>query len=121
MELNISMNINVVPLARQRITKTGHCFNPRQNTDFRKLIQAKLMDNLPSNFIMFSEPVAVVVEVYKTTQPTYKRFGDIDNLIKAVFDAFNGLIWVDDSQVVKVHAYKSYAEKNKLIVKIKSV
>jgi Holliday junction resolvase RusA-like endonuclease len=36
---------------------------------------------------------------------------DIDNYIKTVFDALNGVVWVDDSQVCSVNAKKKYSEK----------
>jgi Holliday junction resolvase RusA-like endonuclease len=31
---------------------------------------------------------------------------DIDNVLKSVLDALNGVAWVDDAQVVNVHAFK---------------
>jgi len=33
---------------------------------------------------------------------------DLDNLLKFVKDCLNGLVWVDDSQIVKVEAKKIY-------------
>lgn len=38
----------------------------------------------------------------KTTKP------DIDKLIRSVLDALTGIIWVDDSQVVEIHARKEF-------------
>ncbi len=35
---------------------------------------------------------------------------DIDNMVKAVFDALNGVLWHDDSQITAVHAEKSYGD-----------
>lgn len=35
---------------------------------------------------------------------------DSDNVIKAVFDGLNGVLWADDVQVVKLLAHKRYAE-----------
>lgn len=35
---------------------------------------------------------------------------DIDNYIKAVMDACNGVLWVDDSQVVELHSHKAYSK-----------
>ena len=35
---------------------------------------------------------------------------DIDKLSRAALDALSGVIWRDDSQVVKLHATKYYAE-----------
>ena len=33
---------------------------------------------------------------------------DLDNYLKALKDAANGLLWLDDAQVVEVHAKKLY-------------
>ena len=41
--------------------------------------------------------------MYKTTRP------DIDNIQKACFDALNGLLFKDDSQIVSVTATKWHA------------
>jgi Holliday junction resolvase RusA-like endonuclease len=35
---------------------------------------------------------------------------DLDNTCKLIFDAFNAIVWVDDSQVVSLHFVKRYAE-----------
>ena len=43
----------------------------------------------------------------KRPYPTVKP--DDDNLCK-VRDAFNGVVWVDDSQVVESHLYKLYTD-----------
>ena len=48
-----------------------------------------------------------VKERYLTDEPTGKP--DLDNLLKAVKDACNGVIWWDDSQVTSCHAVKCYA------------
>lgn len=34
------------------------------------------------------------------------RKGDLDNRIKVVLDALQGVLWLDDSQVVEIHAYR---------------
>lgn len=36
---------------------------------------------------------------------------DLDNLIKAVLDACNGIVWKDDSQIVNLHVWKRYADE----------
>jgi Holliday junction resolvase RusA-like endonuclease len=38
--------------------------------------------------------------------PTVKP--DADNLAKSVCDALNGVAWVDDKQVIKLHVFKAY-------------
>ena len=37
---------------------------------------------------------------------------DLDNVVKAVLDGLNGVIYVDDKQVVKIAATSYYSEKN---------
>jgi len=41
-----------------------------------------------------------------TKRPTTKP--DIDNVVKAIFDGFNGVLWRDDVQVVDLHVSKHY-------------
>ena len=60
----------------------------------------------------FSRPVAVglmfVVPKPKKTKLATPR-PDIDNYIKAIFDACNELVWIDDTLVVEVQAVKMWA------------
>src|SRR5215469_146192 len=43
---------------------------------------------------------------------------DIDNFIKAIFDSLNGTVWLDDSQVVDLHAAKMYSDKPRVVVRV---
>lgn len=40
--------------------------------------------------------------------PMGQNVGDIDNLLKAVFDSLNGIAWKDDGQIVWLQAHKRY-------------
>jgi Holliday junction resolvase RusA-like endonuclease len=42
----------------------------------------------------------------------YPKRIDIDNVYKSVTDAMNGIVYVDDSQIVEAHIKKVYAEKS---------
>jgi Holliday junction resolvase RusA-like endonuclease len=68
-------------------------------------------------------PIALSVRVYKTIPVSWSKAKrqqaesgdlrpvnkpDIDNYIKAVMDAGNGILWVDDSQVCELHSIKVY-------------
>ena len=47
-------------------------------------------------------PVGIEVIAYWTGgQP-----GDLDNIVKAIQDGCNGVVWIDDTQVVEIHAYR---------------
>jgi Holliday junction resolvase RusA-like endonuclease len=58
---------------------------------------------------LFPRPAAkqwksrAMVREWKTTKP------DVDNLAKAVFDALNGIMWADDSQIVTCSVGKMIA------------
>jgi Holliday junction resolvase RusA-like endonuclease len=48
-----------------------------------------------------SSPVALSVTLYRP-----RKSGDADNALKALLDALNGLLWVDDSQIVEIHLWR---------------
>ena len=50
------------------------------------------------------------------TRPTGKP--DLDNTLKLYCDALNGIVWVDDSQIVCVYAEKKYGENPQTELKI---
>ncbi len=43
-------------------------------------------------------PIGVLARVYRP-----QKRGDIDNVAKCLLDACNGLLWLDDSQIVDLH------------------
>jgi Holliday junction resolvase RusA-like endonuclease len=49
-------------------------------------------------------------------RPTKKP--DVDNVVKAVFDGMNGVVWVDDVQVVDAIVRKRYAETPRVEVAV---
>lgn len=59
---------------------------------------------IPSSWSRQSREAAADEKV----MPDTRRTGDIDNLIKPVLDAANGVIWQDDCQVVGMGAIKKY-------------
>ena len=77
---------------------------------------------LPKDYVAYKEQIAILVkEQCKIPLPDNlklqiifrrkyradsRRFGDIDNLIKGVLDSCNGILFLDDSQVVELTAEK---------------
>lgn len=81
-------------------------------------------------------PVRVLATVYVAVPKSYSRAKrvecmnaenyptgrpDIDNTIKILMDACNGIVWVDDSQVVEVAAGKVWAPTGRLHVMVDAV
>lgn len=54
-------------------------------------------------------------------QMLYTKKPDVDNLFKGVTDALNGVIYKDDSQIIKATMYKEYSDQDSIIVEIRGV
>lgn len=59
----------------------------------------------------FTRPKSVK-RPYHTVKP------DVDNLVKAVLDNGNEILWKDDRQIVQIIASKHYAEEAKTVIKV---
>lgn len=49
----------------------------------------------------------MVIRVYRP-----QRRGDLDNTMKAILDSLSGLLYVDDKQVIEIHAKRFDDKKN---------
>ena len=58
---------------------------------------------VPASWSQKKQRQALAGEVLPTTKP------DVDNVVKAVFDGCNGVLWRDDVQVVSLRLRKRYA------------
>ena len=62
-------------------------------------------------------PVVVRLVFYMAN----RRRRDLDNLSKAVLDALNGIVWVDDTQVEALHLYKfTDADDPRVVVHVRT-
>lgn len=67
---------------------------------------------VPSSWSQKKQRAALADLVLPTTKP------DKDNVIKAVFDGCNGVVWKDDVQVVDLHTKKRYRTAPRVDVEI---
>ena len=44
---------------------------------------------------------------------------DLDNIAKSVLDGLNGIAFVDDSQIIRIHAEKKFGDRNVIVVVVK--
>ncbi|RYF59455.1 MAG: RusA family crossover junction endodeoxyribonuclease [Comamonadaceae bacterium] len=65
-------------------------------------VNMHLVCKVPASWSKKKQAQALNLEILPTTKP------DIDNCVKAVFDAMNGVVWKDDVQCCSVCVAKRY-------------
>jgi Holliday junction resolvase RusA-like endonuclease len=54
-----------------------------------------------------------IVAIYNGGRP-----GDLDNIVKAILDGCNDVVWLDDIQVVEIHAYRRQGQPERAEMKV---
>ena len=94
------------PMARPRVVN-GHVYYLSRDIEWRETIRWTCLQAMASqNRKQYDCPLQVRVKFYRKLNPSSKQFGDIDNLLKGLFDGMNGIVFKDDSQIVKVVSEK---------------
>ena len=110
-----------VPKKRPRFTRTGRTYTPKETMAYEAEV-ARMAKSAMGSSEPLETPVAVYIYVNyavpasytkKRTEACLKRLErpkrhDLDNVAKAVLDAMNGIVYVDDVQVVSLHVTKRY-------------
>ena len=119
---------------RPRFTKDGHAYTDSETRAYEKKIVAYYRQTFGG--FRWPDDAFVSVEVtahYPIPKSATKsalsamqdgrllpsRKPDIDNVLKIVLDALNGVAYKDDSRVVRVSASKVYSHTPKLIIEMK--
>ena len=127
--------------ARPRVTRWG-THNTEKTILYENLVKMCYQEQCRDNWkdetqawgVKYTEkPLIAFVEVYysipkstpkKNILPMLKgeirpcKKPDVDNIIKVVFDALNGIAYKDDTQIFEVHAVKRYGETARVEVEL---
>ena len=115
---------------RPRFTRDGHAYTPERTRRFEAEVRAAALDfmtRMGAGRIPVDEPISVhVVACFgiPSSWPKRKKESaaslipriDVDNILKSVLDAMNGVLFEDDRQVVKAVAEKRYEDEDRLLV-----
>ena len=106
----------------------GHAVTPKSTREYERLIVSEVKENA------LEGQISVQIDAYypfdsksnkakrlkmanNEIRPTKKP--DIDNVIKIVLDALNGVAYADDAQVVEVIANKWFSEEPRIEIEVK--
>ena len=124
MEVKITIPTKPRPKLRHRHSRFGKAYNPVQNEDYESLIRWHCKQATKHFFegevllqcdFFFKPPASTPkkkLESYYSAEEPYTKKPDLDNLVKAVKDSLNGVLWKDDSQINCVFARKQYARED---------
>lgn len=135
--MTFSITVPGKPVGKQRprMTKTGHVYTPKQTTDY----EARVREIWECHYGTNSEtmgPVVLIVELYLAIPKRYNKAErqaaesgilapmktpDLDNVVKTIADALNGVAYEDDRQIVGIDASKKWGEEDSVYVEIKEV
>lgn len=126
-----------VPKARPRVTRTGHAYTPKKTFDYEKYVRMWAEIYMKENCIEpIEEAVRLTVNAFlpipkswsiskkkNAEEGVLKPIGrpDLDNLVKSIQDALNGVAYKDDSQIVESICKKSYSDAPKVEVTVETV
>jgi len=129
-----SLNITAIPKGRPRHTSSGHAYTPERTRDYEAAVRYAAQKKMQGKK-QFLATVRVTIFVYKTVPKSYSKEkrvlaslgwiipsgGDLDNYVKAVTDALNGVVYHDDKQIGELHAKVRYGPANKVIIKVAAI
>jgi Holliday junction resolvase RusA-like endonuclease len=121
-----------VPKGRPRMTKHGHAYTPERTRAYgthggmaaqlamgdRPPIEGPVSIHIlieltiPASWSARKRDAAIVGSIRPTSRP------DVDNFVKSICDSLNGIVVIDDSQIVDLHATKKYGVNPKLVATI---
>ncbi|HZK19518.1 MAG TPA: RusA family crossover junction endodeoxyribonuclease [Treponemataceae bacterium] len=120
------------PYGKQRPRfSNGRVYNPPRNREYEKWVQLNCRMKYKGNPI--TEPVIAEITAYYPIPKSYTKKQrqailqgellptvkpDADNIEKAIYDALNGIAYIDDSQIIDQRCRKVYAIDGKPRVEV---
>lgn len=94
-----------VPPSANRYWRVAH--NRIIVTNEAKAYKEKVFYKLRHIFEPLRKDIAINVTVFRK----YRR-GDLDNFLKIMLDALEGIVYLNDSQIVEIHAFRDDDKDN---------
>ena len=102
--IKILVDSDVIPASRPKFGR-GRAYIPKRNQDFQRIVQAAARSAMKDREPLDGE-ICAVVKIYRKWKRTARQSGDLDNLLKGIWDSMTGIIFRDDAQIVRCVAEK---------------
>ncbi len=123
-----------VAKARPRMTKSGHVYTPQKTVEYERYVQTLFVEEhgqprLEGALMLELNLYFPIPKSTRKKDASAMRTGgirptkrpDLDNILKAVSDALNGIAYRDDSQIVGAVVQKFYSDEPRAEVEIKKI
>ena len=135
-QLFFTFEIEPVPQLRPRVSSRPYIrvYDPPKVANFKRILRSLAANQYSRPPLIGS--LSVSLTFYRPVQSSISKTArerrlsnqskpvvkpDTDNYIKSTLDALNGVLWHDDSQIVKIEAEKKYSDHPKITVSVKPV
>jgi len=131
--MTIEINEIPVPASRPRVSRFRTYYNEPYNS-YKELLKEKVtecMSKVKKPLYERYEPIRVQVIFYMQIPKSiskkksllmrgkpHTKKPDSDNLVKAVLDAMNGIVYYDDGQIFNLTVSKFYSDKPRTIIEV---
>ena len=132
--INFTVPGTPVGKARPRVTRSGRVYTPESTAQAEQAIRQAAQQAMHGLEPMEGPLVATLAFIMPIPTSWSKRHRDdaltgvmahtsrpdLDNLIKTVLDALNGIAYTDDKQIVRLGATKAYGTDPKILISIRA-
>ena len=120
--------LKAISKQRPRTGKAGHFFTPKRTRDYERAVremaevfvtgppvdfpialEVNIQHRIPKSWALWKANVALMGLIFPS-------LGDLDNKVKAISDALNGIVFVDDVQVCRLTAEMQYGSSELITV-----
>ena len=111
--MKYKFHLSIRPKPKQRPRFNGHAYTPRETQEYENAVGMMVQTEMSKQGIKMFEKwacleVHFVFEQPKAKKPFHNSKPDLDNLLKALQDGLEGVLFRNDAIVLSVNATKEY-------------
>lgn len=109
-------------------------YDPEKSRNYKALIRLVAQEAKPDHLL--EGPVSLTLRIFKRFPASFSKRAreqaragnirpatkpDASNILKAIEDALNGVVWVDDRQIVDLIVSKAYDDEPRVEVEVREI